>query len=275
MPWLPKKWLFFIHHSRLVKNRSRYLHSILKAFWPKKTANSHQYLPQSVFFWHAIANPLSALLINLELCLTQLDQPDLQTTKDFLTQARLNAEHVRQLLLISQSSKTPQGSFGLKTALQEVITRLHQPWLQQELVAYIPISPGIRLAGPVFYFQEALSCLIHNAYEAYGQRRNRIVVISCYQRQKTVVIHLSDLGSGMNWLTRQFFAKPGFSSKPQNQGVGLLFAKHVIENQYRGKISIHSSQGQGTTITIILPIKLGPDHVAKTSNGFDQRLLFT
>lgn len=224
---------------------------------PDSTSHSLTKITSGVFFIHALASPLSSLLITLDLCLETLDQPNQRlTSKQFVNQALLDVKHLQHLLTISHSGyRATKSTFTLKSALQEVVIRLHQPWRQQQVHAHLHLASSLKLKGHAFYFQEALSCLIKNAFEAYGSRRIKTVALTCYQQKQQVIIHISDLGSGMGWVSRQLFDKVGYSSKPTNQGVGLSFVKNIIEHQYRGKLIIQTVKGGGTTITIIVPIR--------------------
>lgn len=266
--------------SSLVFFQLGWLVKIVFSHWPLGLASEVSTsalaspLTQSAFFRHALSSPISSLTLNLDLCLAHLENQSQEQSKLFLTQALLNAKHVQQLVQLSQARvRPPTTTFLLKPALHEVVTRLHQPWLHQEIVSYLNISPAVELKGPAFYLQEALSCLINNAFESYGNQRQRSVSLTCYQHQKVVVIHISDIGTGMNWLTRRLFDQPGFSSKRQNQGVGLTFVKQIIKSHYNGQLSIRTAKGSGTTVTLLLPIKSKINHVAKPADSFDHALL--
>jgi signal transduction histidine kinase len=54
--------------------------------------------------------------------------------------------------------------------------------------------------------------------------------------------------------TRAHIFEPFFTTKKRGTGLGLAIVKQIIE-QHGGTIAVESSPGQGTTITIDLPLK--------------------
>ena len=49
------------------------------------------------------------------------------------------------------------------------------------------------------------------------------------------------------------FYKSSYASHLEGMGVGLLLAKHIVDN-HRGKIKITSKEHKGTKVDVILPI---------------------
>jgi PAS domain S-box-containing protein len=70
-----------------------------------------------------------------------------------------------------------------------------------------------------------------------------------------VRMHVSDEGVGMNDSTRRKALEPFFTTKPPHEGTGLgLSTCHGIILQVGGELSIESSLGRGTTITLHVPL---------------------
>jgi two-component system phosphate regulon sensor histidine kinase PhoR len=73
------------------------------------------------------------------------------------------------------------------------------------------------------------------------------------------VIEVRDRGEGiapehLPHLTRRFYrTDPGRSRAAGGTGLGLAIVKHIVE-RHRGRLDIASEQGEGTTITVRLPI---------------------
>lgn len=67
-------------------------------------------------------------------------------------------------------------------------------------------------------------------------------------------ITVSDTGAGMTGEKLKNIFKPFFSTKHSGTGLGLAISRNVIEH-HRGRITVESRVGAGTTFRIILPKK--------------------
>jgi two-component system phosphate regulon sensor histidine kinase PhoR len=80
------------------------------------------------------------------------------------------------------------------------------------------------------------------------------------------VIEVRDHGEGvapehLPHLTRRFYrTDPGRSRAAGGTGLGLAIVKHIVE-RHRGRLDIASKLGEGTTVTIRLPLA-GPEPTA-------------
>lgn len=76
-----------------------------------------------------------------------------------------------------------------------------------------------------------------------------------------LIVKISDQGIGIpkkdqaKIFTKFFRAKNAVTKEPDGSGVGLFIAKDIIE-EHGGTLGFESAEGQGTTFSITLPIKL-------------------
>jgi signal transduction histidine kinase len=102
---------------------------------------------------------------------------------------------------------------------------------------------------------QALSNVLNNAFEAYSKDRAGRVRVAAGVRGESAVITIVDSGCGMN----QEMLSDAFhlfsTSKAGGTGVGLTIAKKIIESEHGGTISLTSTEGRGTTATIVLPLE--------------------
>jgi len=74
-----------------------------------------------------------------------------------------------------------------------------------------------------------------------------------------VVLDVADRGEGIHpdhlpYLTRRFYrSDPGRSRAAGGTGLGLAIVKHIVE-RHRGKLDIASTLGEGSTVSVRLPL---------------------
>ena len=99
--------------------------------------------------------------------------------------------------------------------------------------------------------------LIDNALK-YGDA-DAPVTVRVRRERGDVVLEVADRGEGIHpdhlpYLTRRFYrSDPGRSRAAGGTGLGLAIVKHIVE-RHRGKLDIASTLGQGSTVTVHLPL---------------------
>jgi signal transduction histidine kinase len=105
--------------------------------------------------------------------------------------------------------------------------------------------------------QQILMNLSVNARDAMPEGGE--LVIQTRNTDSSVMLAISDTGSGMDADTRALIFEPFFTTKELGKGTGLgLSIVHGIVKQSGGSIAVESDPGKGTTFRIHLP--LIPDH---------------
>jgi len=100
----------------------------------------------------------------------------------------------------------------------------------------------------------ALAHLLRNAVEATQPRGT--VLIRTFMDEENVFLVIKDTGRGMSpEVVDQVFI-PFYTTKIGGTGLGMVFVRQIV-NEHRGTIDLESKLGQGTTVTIKLPHRLG------------------
>ncbi|MFW5711854.1 MAG: sensor histidine kinase, partial [Spirochaetota bacterium] len=96
--------------------------------------------------------------------------------------------------------------------------------------------------------------LLENARKALG-RRGRCWV-SAVRENEMVKFSVRDNGSGMSPEVMEHIYEPFYSSSPNGgTGLGMAIVKSVVE-AHHGTIDIDSKEGEGTEVSIKLPLRL-------------------
>jgi len=202
-------------------------------------------------FNHALDTPLSTLNLTVDLLDESLKK---KHNKRYLHQLKVALEQLKALLsLVNGKRAIKRQEFDVLSATQEVAI------LFRERGIFLTITPNkscgkFSTFGPKLLFQEALSCLISNAIQAYNQQISGIpIVVACKQNHSAIRLDIIDLGKGMSKWQQMAILIPGVSFKGPDRGIGLPFAKRVIENTFQGQFCLDSVVGRGTRVSIILP----------------------
>jgi signal transduction histidine kinase len=102
------------------------------------------------------------------------------------------------------------------------------------------------------YLSRIFTNMITNAKQAIFEGRKSIINIDVEHFNKKVVMIVSDNGIGIPKDKLEQIFEPNFTTKNSGMGLGLTMVKKMIE-EYKGEISVKSTEGKGTKFTIILP----------------------
>ncbi|AOS43352.1 Blue-light-activated protein [Lacunisphaera limnophila] len=229
---------------------------------------------------HDFNNILTAIIINQELALMDLDQPaDLRRRLDEIGLASNRAkELVRQILTFSRQQQHER----LRQPLQMII-REALGLLRASLPATIEISqdmapdapPVLADAGQV---HQVVMNLCTNAAHAMRDRPGRLTVrlalcrlepADCVPRPGLqpgphARLTIADTGHGMDATVLARIFEPFFTTKGPGEGTGLgLPMVHGIMKSHDGAIFVQSQPGEGTTFELYFPAAPATDSAVR------------
>ncbi len=150
-----------------------------------------------------------------------------------------------------------------KEDIQEVVETALQRFSQEAIEKRIFLSletEGLEGDGNLFIDKDlvvrALSHILDNSIEALRQRplgKKRMTVnVALFGNGEGVGISIADKGEGIAKKNLRHIFEPFFSTRPDRVGLGLTFAKKVVE-EHGGRIRVESRLKRGTTVTITFP----------------------
>lgn len=92
-----------------------------------------------------------------------------------------------------------------------------------------------------------------NAMEAMEQEPKSLTITTARDGDE-VTISVADTGPGIPPEIQDRLFEPFFTTKPQGTGLGLFSCRRIIEEEHHGTMELDSRPGQGTTITMRLPV---------------------
>jgi C4-dicarboxylate-specific signal transduction histidine kinase len=163
---------------------------------------------------------------------------------------------VRDLRVMSHGNIDTLQALELLPVLESASTiALSNARARIELTREFGAAPMV-VGNPVKLGQVFLNLLVNaaQALEGLPDRAPRIVLRTAIAGDGQVHVTIADNGSGISADHLGHICEPFFTTKPVGVGTGLgLPICHTIVSSLGGEIRVESTQGVGTTFTVILP----------------------
>jgi signal transduction histidine kinase len=103
---------------------------------------------------------------------------------------------------------------------------------------------------------KALSRILENSLEAITRipviKKRKIIEVALFKAGESVGVSVTDRGEGIAKKNLDRIFEPFFSTRPDRVGLGLTFAKRVVE-EHGGRIQVESRLKRGTTVIMTIP----------------------
>jgi signal transduction histidine kinase len=130
-----------------------------------------------------------------------------------------------------------------------------------EVVVSIAADPEIQTVWvDPNLFRLVFDNLVQNACQSMrgGGRVDILVTRGLLPTGAAVSIQIKDHGHGMEPEVRERALDPFFTTRPSGTGLGLPIVQRIVE-AHGGELVIESQEGEGTSVTLLLPLGAPPD----------------
>ncbi len=242
--------------ERKVEQRTRELQESQKQILHAEKLSAIGKLSASIA--HEFNNPLQGILFVLKGLKKRaiLEKED----KELLDAAINESERIKDLIRSLQDFNRP--SSGRKALLDvhhalDSILLLQKSDFNRKRISvvcnYAHDLPQI-LAVSDQIKQVVLNLLTNAAYAC--QKSGGVITVTTWQKNNKVAVAIKDTGVGINPEVMEHIFRPFFTTKSEVKGTGLgLSVSYGIVKKHHGEIQVDSRLGEGTTFTILLPIK--------------------
>lgn len=218
---------------------------------------------------HELRTPLSTLVGYTETLRERAVELDDQTREHFLSivqdEARRMQRVVEDLISLSrieaEKFTAPTDAVDLEQLIEvavEAASRMADDRGSKLICRLEPDLP--RIAADGSQILQVLDNLITNALR-YGEAGTPVTV-SADREGEMVHVSVADQGEGIapehiKRLTERFYRVDASRSRALGgTGLGLSIVKHIVE-RHRGRLTIESDLGKGTTVHVLLPVAAG------------------
>jgi PAS domain S-box-containing protein len=171
---------------------------------------------------------------------------------------------VRAMKEFSHPGTKEKVSVDLNKAIENTITVARNEWkyvaeMATDLDPDLPLVPCV----PGELNQVILNILVNAAHAlgdvvGDGTREKGTITVSTRQVGEAVEIRIADTGPGIPEAIRDKIFDPFFTTKEVGKGTGqgLAIAHTVVVEQHGGQLTFETTEGEGTTFIIRLPLAL-------------------
>jgi two-component system NtrC family sensor kinase len=204
---------------------------------------------------HEINNPLGVILGYASYIEGKLspEDPNYKYVSEIKRESKRCRKIVQDLLSYARTPKPAPEETDVNELLDQILefaanhTDMHRVELVRE---FAPELPPVMADGD--QMRQVAINLILNAGSAMHDG-GRLTVRTFADDEGCVNLVFSDTGAGIAKEHLEKIFEPFFTTKASGTGLGLAITRQIVE-QHHGKISIESEPGEGTTVTVRLPV---------------------
>lgn len=213
---------------------------------------------------HELKTPLTVILANTGIVLAHPNDP-VSTQSKWLSYTQEEARQmkglVEDLLFLAKSDSARLTAHPTQVDLSQVVQGCLLPFEPVAFEAGVAldaqIDPGLILTGDEAQLRRLVRILLDNAVK-YAGPPDAAVTVTLTRQQDKLRLTVHNTGAPippehLPHLFERFYRADAARNRTQGgYGLGLAIARSITET-HRGKISVASSAGAGTTFTVLLP----------------------
>jgi len=216
---------------------------------------------------HELKTPVGALGLLAETVADAADEPD--TVRHFAGQMQKEsgrlASLVQELIDLSRLQEpdalVDPELVDLDAVVAEAVDRVRVEAMSRKVTLVLGGEKGVKVYGDAALLTTAVRNLLDNAVR-YSAPTGRVSV-GVQRRDALVRIAVVDQGAGIGPEQRErvferfYRGDEARSRETGGSGLGLSIVKHIA-NDHGGRVELWSTEGKGSTFTLVLPEAYGP-----------------
>ncbi len=203
---------------------------------------------------HEVKNPLGIIKGALDI----LKKPDIdsetrQTMIDYVEDEVMGLDRlIQDFLEFSRPKPLSFSQVDLDGLVAHIVQRMNLEWKPRGIkIGYQTQGPDpdFEIQADADLLSRAIANIVKNACEA--SKPGQTVNISLSRTGGEIAIRITDQGPGIRKEDLERIFQPFFTTRAKGTGLGLAFAKRIIE-AHMGQLVVHPNEPEGTTFEIIL-----------------------
>jgi two-component system NtrC family sensor kinase len=207
---------------------------------------------------HEINNPLTVTIGNAQILQLDIDESDANyQLAERIVDAGMRMRHTVQNLLDFSSQEGYQFDWiDLPETVEDALTLIAHPLRKGNVRVVKDVGDLPAVYGSANSLKLVWMNLLLNALDAIHARAGEGEIhIEALTVNSSALVRITDNGAGIPPEYFDHLFRPFFTTKPPGKGLGLgLYTCHTIVSQHQGRIDIESKVGQGTVVSVLLPL---------------------
>ncbi|QXE93051.1 sensor histidine kinase [Geomonas subterranea] len=205
---------------------------------------------------HEIRNPLGSIRGTAEILKDDYSSDD--PKKEFIDIQIRETERLNRVVEDFLHMARPQPTDMRPCRVQEEIETIaslvaNDSKVRGVRLSVLPAAETVMVSADGEKLRQAFLNIVLNALQATTPG-GTVTISTTVVDATSCEIEFADTGSGIEAATLDRIFEPFFTTKPEGTGLGLAITKKIVES-HGGALTIESSAGVGTTITIRLPLQ--------------------
>ncbi len=220
-----------------------------------KDLEKEKFLRTALFkITHEIKNPIAV-------CKGYLDMIDLDDSKKVKAYIPIIKSEVERTLTLmedystyAQNIKVNKDIMDLYFLLEDTKDEVESLFLEKGVLCsfHIP-NEELYIEGDYNRLKQVFINVFKNAMEAKDETKQLEIKLDVERENEQVKIKISDNGVGISEENLKKLSELFFTTKANGTGLGVALSKEIIQ-LHEGTLSYSSKEGEGTTVTIMLPV---------------------
>ena len=218
---------------------------------------------------HELNQPLNAIKMGNEFIDMMIEKkkkiPEnkmLQIVKEVSSQVDRAVDIIHRLRDFGRKADFTKEKININKPVQGVLDIISRQLRLQNIDIQLKIDEDIppilahrnRIEQVIFNLITNARDAINQKLEAGGESQGNCILIETHAQENQVMVTVSDTGIGMNITLKERIFEAFFTTKKMGEGMGLgLSITNGIVEDYGGKITIESSEGQGSAFQLSFP----------------------
>ena len=211
---------------------------------------------------HEINQPLAAVVVNAEACLSWLDRDpvDLEAARRsvewIVEDGNRASEVIRRVRALAQKTEIERVPLDVNDVAKDVMALVQRELSSHDVSARLELAPDLPpILGDRVQLQQVIINLVINAVEAMEaiSDRPRMLTIGSGRRDMDkVFLSVADNGIGIPQAEAERMFNPFFTTKSSGLGMGLSICRSIVE-AHEGRLSASRNEGGGAVFQFVMP----------------------